>query len=59
MDSLMAIVGFAAIGAICLAIVVLAVVSWVKNRHGEIRKRDEDGGGADLFTEGPTPGSWE
>jgi hypothetical protein len=51
-------VGAIAFGSMLLAIVVLGLVSWVKNRR---RKRDDDkeGSGSSTVTDGATPGDWD
>jgi hypothetical protein len=59
MDSVMEVAGWLSIGPIFLAIVVLATISWVKNRRSEVRKHGEDAGGSSIPAEDSTPGYWE
>lgn len=50
--------GVIAFGAMLLAIVVLGLVSWAKNR----RRRpgnDEEHGGSTTVTDSATPGAWD
>ncbi|NMO57744.1 hypothetical protein HH310_42100 [Actinoplanes sp. TBRC 11911] len=50
-------VGAIALGAMLLAIVVLGLVSWVKNSR---RKRDdEEDSGSSTITDDATPGDWD
>jgi hypothetical protein len=46
------------LAAMFLAIVVLAVISWVKGRRHGKRSDNEDGGDTGIMSEGPTPGDW-
>ncbi len=56
---MMQLVGLIAVAAIALAIIVLAMVSWLKHRRRD-KKPIEDGGhlGPSVVQE-PTPGNWE
>lgn len=50
-------VGAIALGAMLLAIVVLGLVSWVKNRR---RKRDDkEDSGSSTVADDATPGDWD
>jgi hypothetical protein len=58
MVSTIDLVGYILAGVMVLAIVVLAVISWVKGRRRGRRGGNEDGGGTGIMSEGSTPGDW-